>query len=146
MTPAISAVIPTYNRKQFVLDAINSALQQDPKNYEIIVVDDGSTDGTFEYLLSLNLPIRVIRKQNGGVASARNEGIRNAKGKYITFLDSDDVWLPGILKAQLDFLDSHPHIPLVYTDQYIELSGKRLEKTRFQAKPAKHEEKSRLDL
>ena len=146
MTPAISAVIPTYNRKQFVLDAINSALQQDPKNYEIIVVDDGSTDGTFEYLLSLNLPIRVIRKQNGGVASARNEGIRNAKGKYITFLDSDDVWLPGILKAQLDFLASHPHIPLVYTDQYIELSGKRLEKTRFQAQPATHEEKSRFDL
>ncbi len=131
-TTIVSVVIPTYNRKDKIIEAINSAIDQKFNNMEIIVVDDGSTDGTTEYLRSLNLNIKLIRKPNGGVSSARNEGIKNAKGKYVAFLDSDDLWLPGKIQAQVDFLESHPDIPLVYTDQYLNIDGKNLNVTRFQ--------------
>lgn len=146
MKPLISVIIPTYNRKHIVVDAIRSAIEQEPKNYEVIVVDDGSTDGTVEYLEFLNLPIKIIRKENGGVSSARNAGIKQAMGKYIAFLDSDDLWLPGILKAQSDYLESNPLIPLVYVDQHIDLQGKRIDVTRFTMKKLTHEEMSKFDL
>ena len=150
MNPLIRVVIPTFNRKNLVQDAIKSVLQQEPKNYEFIVVDDGSTDGTSEFLKSLNLPIKIVAKENGGVSSARNTGIKVSQGKYVAFLDSDDLWLQGILKAQSDYLDTHPNthpnIPLVYTDQYIEVKGKRIDDTRFTMKKYSHEEMSRFDL
>lgn len=142
----ISVIIPTYNRKQLVVEAVNSALTQEPENYEIIVVDDGSTDGTIELLESLKLPINIIKKQNGGVSSARNAGIKQAKGRYIAFLDSDDLWLPGILNSQYNFLQSHPAIPLVYTDQHINVQGKLLDTSRFSAKTYTHETMSKFDL
>ena len=128
----VSVIIPTYNRKNIVENAIRSVCAQSFSDYEIIVIDDGSTDGTNEYLESLNLPIKIVSKQNGGVSSARNIGIRNAKGKYIAFLDSDDSWLPDKLKTQVEYLESHIDIPLVYTDEYIEVNGSVLPKTRFQ--------------
>jgi len=128
----VSIIIPTHNRKHIVEQAIQSALTQSFKDFEVIVVDDGSTDGTKEYLESLHLPITVISKENGGVASARNEGIKNAQSIYVAFLDSDDSWLPDKLKAQVEYLESHPDIPLVYTDEYIEVNGEVLPKTRFQ--------------
>jgi glycosyltransferase involved in cell wall biosynthesis len=128
----VSVIIPTYNRKTIVESAIWSVLNQSFKDYKIIVVDDGSTDSTKKYLESLKLPITVVSKENGGVASARNEGIKNAQGKYIAFLDSDDSWLSDKLKAQVEYLESHSDIPLVYTDEYIEVNGEVLPKTRFQ--------------
>lgn len=128
----VSVIIPTYNRKHIIEGAIKSALNQTFKDYEIIVVDDGSTDGTKEFLESLHLPITIISKENGGVSSARNVGIHNAKGKYIAFLDSDDAWLPDKLKAQVEYLESRPNIPLVYTDEYIEVNREILSQTRFQ--------------
>lgn len=130
MNPTISVIIPTYNRKNIIIDAIKSVLEQEPKNYEVIVVDDGSIDGTEEYVKQFNFSITYLKKENGGVSSARNFGIKNAKGKYIAFLDSDDVWMPGILKAQLEYLESHPNIPLVYCDQYIEVEGRIIPETR----------------
>jgi glycosyltransferase involved in cell wall biosynthesis len=146
MTSLISVIIPTYNRKNIVLGSIESVLKQKPKNYEVLVVDDGSTDGTVKYLQSLNLPIRIIEKENGGAASARNMGIKEARGKYIAFLDSDDLWLPGILKTQLEFLESHPEAPLVYVDQHVEIKGKRIKMSRFGQKNFTHQEMSRFDL
>jgi len=128
----VSVIIPTYNRKLIVESAIRSALDQTLKDFEIIVVDDGSTDGTKEYLESLSLPIKLISKENGGVASARNAGIKEAIGTYIAFLDSDDSWLPTKLEMQVQYLESHPDIPLVYTDEYIEVNGEVLPKTRFE--------------
>ena len=146
MNPLISVVISIFNRKSLVQDAIRSALQQEPKNYEVIVIDDGSTDGTSAFLKSLNLSIKIVVKKNGGVSSARNVGIRVAQGKYVAFLDSDDLWLPDILKAQSDYLKIYSDIPLVYADQYIEVKGKRIDGTRFTMKKYTHEEMSRFDL
>src|SRR3989344_5185954 len=77
--PMVSVIIPTYNRKDKVLEAIKSVLNQKVENVEIIVVDDGSTDGTIEFLQSLNLPISIAVKENGGVSSARNVGINTAR-------------------------------------------------------------------
>ncbi|MEN9649386.1 MAG: hypothetical protein RL094_353 [Candidatus Parcubacteria bacterium] len=128
----VSVLIPTYNRKHIIEQAIQSVLNQSFRDFEVIVVDDGSTDGTKEYIESLNLPITLISKENGGVASARNEGIKNARGTYIAFLDSDDAWLPDKLKAQVEYFQAHPDIPLVYTDEYIEVNGEVLPKTRFE--------------
>lgn len=144
--PIISVIIPTYNRKEIVCEAIQSVLQQEPKNFEIIVVDDGSTDGTADFLQSLNLPITIIKKENGGVSSARNAGIKASRGPYIAFLDSDDLWQPDILKSQLDYLESHPTIPLVYTDQFIEVQGKILDQTRFARETVPPDQKTRFSL
>lgn len=130
--PIVSVVIPTFNRKDKVKEAIDSAIGQNFAGMEITVVDDGSTDGTAEFLHSLGLPIRIITGPNGGVSHARNVGIKAATGRYIAFLDSDDIWLPGKIKAQVDFLESHPDIPLVYTDQYLNFDGKNMDKTRFE--------------
>lgn len=130
--PIVSVIIPSFNRKNKVLEAIKSVLDQDVDNVEIIVIDDGSIDGTFEYLESLSLPIKVIRQKNGGVSNARNTGIDAALGLYIAFLDSDDLWLPGKLKAQLEYFDKNPNIFVTYTDQYLNIDGKNLDKTRFQ--------------
>jgi glycosyltransferase involved in cell wall biosynthesis len=128
----ISIIIPTYNRKLIVEGAIVSALNQTLKDFEIIVVDDGSADGTREYLESLNLPIKIISKENSGVSSARNAGIKEASGMYVAFLDSDDSWLPNKLEMQVKYLESHTDIPLVYTDEYIEVNGEMLSQTRFE--------------
>lgn len=130
-SPVISVVIPTYNRKGIVLEAINSVLEQEPKNFEVIVVDDGSTDGSAEYLDSLNLPIKIIVQKNGGVAAARNRGIREASGQYVAFLDSDDLWLPHKLQLQLAFFEAHPEAMIVCTDEQISDAGNIQEMTRF---------------
>lgn len=140
-----SVIIPTYNRKSFVVEAIHSVLQQEPKNFEIIVVDDGSTDGTAEYLKSLNLPIRIIEQTNSGVSRTRNNGIKHAQGEYICLLDSDDLWLSGILQQQSDYLDSHPQAGLVYVDQFTETNKVRGPKTKFQRMQATDEQKKKYD-
>lgn len=146
MKPLISVVVITYNRKRIVEEALQSVFIQKPNNYEVIVIDDGSTDGTVEYLKSLNLPIEVVEGKHGGIASTRNRGIEKSRGTYISFLDSDDLWLQGILQAQLHYLEGHSNIPLVYTDQYIESLGKKIMKTRFQSVDLTHKEKSKFSL
>jgi glycosyltransferase involved in cell wall biosynthesis len=128
----VSVVIPTYNRREKTLRAIKSVLNQEINNLEVIVVDDGSTDGTSDFLKSKNLPIEIISKENGGVSNARNVGIKNSTGKYIAFLDSDDVWLPGKLNKQIEYFEKNPEVVLVYTDQFLNIDGKNLEQTRFQ--------------
>ncbi len=105
-TELVSVVIPTYNRKDLILRSVRSVEEQDYKNIEIIVVDDGSTDGT--YKLFENYPderVRYIRyEENKGACYARNLGADNAKGEYIAFQDSDDVWRPDKLRKQLDYI------------------------------------------
>jgi len=93
--PTISAIVPTYNRAGVIAQAIHSILSQVPAPDEVIVVDDGSTDGTAAELAQFGDKIRVLTQPNAGAAAARNHGIREAKGDWLAFLDSDDMWQPG---------------------------------------------------
>jgi glycosyltransferase involved in cell wall biosynthesis len=102
--PLISVVIPTYNRVSCILPCIDSVIQQTYRHFELIIVDDGSTDGTLKLLESLTDPrIQIIRnKENRGANAARNTGIQRAKGVFLAFQDSDDVWTRDKLSRQLD--------------------------------------------
>jgi len=114
-TPDISVIVPTYNRAHLVAEAINSVLAQTLGSLEVIVIDDGSTDNTLEVLQTFNdVRIRVIHQHNMGIGGARNTGIRTARGKYIAFLDSDDIWLPELLATEVPVLEERPEIDIVY--------------------------------
>jgi glycosyltransferase involved in cell wall biosynthesis len=116
INPKISVIIPTYNRASLVSQAIDSVLDQTYQDLEIIIVDDGSTDNTRELLKPYKNKIRYIYQENRGGAAARNTGIKNAKGKYIAFLDSDDLWFPDKLEKQVRILDKNDEIGLVYSN------------------------------
>jgi glycosyltransferase involved in cell wall biosynthesis len=111
--PSVTVVVPTYNRAQVIVEAVESALQQTLAPLEVIVVDDGSTDGTCERLAPFMDRIMYLYQPNQGVSAARNAGIRAAKGEFIAFLDSDDVWHPRKLELQLQYLRDHPGTSLV---------------------------------
>jgi glycosyltransferase involved in cell wall biosynthesis len=124
MTPLVSAVIPSYNRVAFISDAIESALGQTHQNLEIIVVDDGSTDETDRVMerYASNLKVRYFKHPtNRGIPGARNTGIRHARGDYIAFLDSDDIWLPEKVELQLQVFsqDVTQEIGVVWSDIYV---------------------------
>jgi glycosyltransferase involved in cell wall biosynthesis len=114
----VSAVIPVYNGARYVRAAIDSALAQTLPDLEIVVVDDGSTDATPEILAGYGPRIRVHRQPNGGVAAARNAGVRAARGEYVAFLDADDVWLPEKLARQLPAFDEDD-VALVYSGMTV---------------------------
>ncbi len=127
MMPKVSVIIPTYNRLPMVKEAVDSVLMQDVEDLELIVVDDGSTDETAEEIGRFGGRVRLLRHaENRGVSAARNKGILHSKGKYIAFLDSDDLWAKGKLRAQTAFLDDNPHYPLCYTDEIWIRRGKRV--------------------
>lgn len=98
--PTISVIIPTYNCDRYIVQAIDSVLAQKNCDYEVIVIDDGSSDRTGDVLEPYNARISYVRQKNQGVAAARNRGIAEAKGELIAFLDADDYFLPGKLAAQ----------------------------------------------
>lgn len=100
-TLKISVVIPTYNRKHCIMDAVASVLAQTVRPDEILVIDDGSSDGTADLFKKADPLVTYLVKENGGVSSARNYGVRRAKGDWIGFLDSDDAWLPEKLARQI---------------------------------------------
>ena len=104
--PLVSVIIPTYNRGWIVGEAIDSVLKQDFHDYELIVVDDGSVDDTPAILNAYGKKISVLRQPNQGVSAARNRGIAAASGRLISFLDSDDLWLPGKARRQIHIMDS----------------------------------------
>jgi glycosyltransferase involved in cell wall biosynthesis len=113
-SPQVSVIIPTYNRALFVGEAIQSVLGQTFSDFELIIVDDGSTDDTETVVAQFNdLRIRYIRHDNMGISGARNTGIRNARGQYIAFLDSDDLWLPQLLEVEVPILDQNPDVGVI---------------------------------
>lgn len=115
--PKVSVIIPTYDRAQMVCEAINSVLDQTCRDFEIIVVDDGSTDGTGDVLSArYGDQIRYLYQENQGRAAARNRGIDVSSGEYLIFLDSDDCLLPNALAIQTSYLDHHPSVDVVYGD------------------------------
>ena len=112
----ISVIIPTYNRASLIERAIRSVLEQTYKPFEIIVVDDGSTDNTREVVESIGDPtVKYCYKENGGAGSARNYGAKQAQGDWLAFHDSDDVWRPDKLKAQTEYAKKHPEFNLIYS-------------------------------
>lgn len=127
--PLVTVIIPCFNSESFIQDSIRSVLQQTYKNTEIIVIDDGSTDDTLLKLERFGNEIVIYTKANEGSASARNLGIQNSNGKYIAFLDSDDIWLPEKIEKQLRLMIEnnldlvycggesfgHAGLPIVYT-------------------------------
>ena len=122
METMVSIIIPTYNRENVIKRAVNSVLRQSYSAYEVIIVDDGSTDGTEAVVASIEDPrIRYIAlKENQGVAHARNVGIREARYEYIAFLDSDDEWLPNKLKRQMKKMQA---VPNEFAMVYCRMSG-----------------------
>ncbi len=132
----VSVIVPTYNRAQFVKDAIASVLAQEDVSCEVIVVDDGSTDGTDRVLEAFGGRIRRLRQARAGVSAARNLGIRNAQYEWVAFLDSDDLWLPLKLKSQLDFLAAHPGLGICQTEEIWMRNGVRLNPKKYHRKPS----------
>jgi len=126
MKPVVSVIIPAYNCARFLPESLESVLRQTFRDFEVIIVDDGSTDNTpavlESYFKAYPDLIRYIRKQNGGPASARNAGIQEARGELIAFQDADDIWMPEKLEMQVAYLREHPEAGVVFTD-YALLSG-----------------------
>lgn len=114
MSGTVSVVIPAYNSERFIAGAVESVLGQTYPDVETVVVDDGSTDGTVEALRPYLSHVRLIQKVNGGVATARNAGAAAATGRYVSFLDADDVWLPRKLERQVALLEADPGLGCVH--------------------------------
>ena len=126
MEPIVSVIIPTYNRYNFIKEALNSVFSQTYKKLEVIVVDDGSTDETEKITGEFPEIIYLSHKKNMGVAAARNTGIKASSGEFITFLDSDDLWLPEKIEKQVDFFKKNPDYPVVQTEETWIKNGKKV--------------------
>ena len=129
----ISVIIPTFNRAKLLVEAVRSVLDQKdvPEDVEIIVVDDGSTDNTAKALAALAGKIAYIRHEHSGVSKARNLGISRSSGEWIAFLDSDDLWRPGKLRAQMKFFSDHPETFVCQTDEIWVRNGRRLNPRKY---------------
>lgn len=118
----VSVVIPAYNAEKFLTKTIDSVLEQQTNfPFEIVVVNDGSTDGTQDILESYGDRIRAFNQSNQGVSAARNNAIRAAQGEFIALLDSDDYWKPGKLQAQVDFFEARPDEKIGIVDTFTEI-------------------------
>ena len=122
----ISVIIPTYNRKHTLQRAIDSVLSQTFKPYEIIIVDDGSKDGTKEWLLQNYPSVQYIHQPNNGVSSARNKGIQISQGSWIALLDSDDEWMPEKLEYQSRFIEVNKDSSFCHTNEIWIRNGVRV--------------------
>lgn len=121
MQPIVSVIIPTYNRANYLKKSIRSAISQTIKDIEIIVINNYSTDNTLETIRSFNdQRIKIINFKNGGViAKSRNQGMMQSSGKYIAFLDDDDIWCPDKIELQIKYLESHPEFGVAYSNAII---------------------------
>lgn len=126
--PRVSIITPAYNAERYLPEAVASILEQSFQDWELIIINDGSTDGTRDYLNSLTDPrIRVIHQSNGGVSSARNAGLDCARGEFVTFMDADDVLPQESLTVRVSYLDAHPEVTVV--DGRITIKDAALENT-----------------
>lgn len=112
----VSVIIPTYNRAQYISETIESVLAQTYSNLEIIVIDDGSIDNTKEVISKYISKIKYVRQPNSERGAARNHGLRLAKGEFIAFLDSDDLWLPDKIEKDLKFFADNPAVGVICTN------------------------------
>jgi len=119
MQPSVSVIIPAHNAASFITEAVNSALAQSYPHKEVVVVDDGSTDGTWQVLAGFDGRIRALRQDNAGPAVARNRGVQAASGDLLAFLDADDLWLPDKLRQQVRCLAEYPDCRLVFHNWHV---------------------------
>ena len=123
----VSVIIPTYNRASLLPRAIESVLGQTYTDWNLLVVDDGSNDGTAKLLDSYSdSRTKSLRIRHRGVSAARNAGVRHSRGEMLAFLDSDDEWLPEKLERQLDYWQENPHVSLVYSSEIWIRAGRRV--------------------
>jgi glycosyltransferase involved in cell wall biosynthesis len=132
----VSVIIPTYNRGWIIKEAIDSVLAQDYTEFELIVVDDGSTDHTSDVLDSYRNVIKVFSQKNKGVSAARNRGIAEASGQFIAFLDSDDLWLSQKLSVQIEFFNQTPDVLICQTEEVWIRNGLRVNPKKRHKKPS----------
>lgn len=114
MGAAVSVIIPAYDAERFLAEAIESVLAQGVEGLELIVVDDGSQDGTAAVARGFGPPVRVMEQENQGIGPARNTGVDVATGELLAFLDADDAWTDGSLAARLRMLSDHPDLDGVF--------------------------------
>ncbi len=124
--PTVSVIIHTYNNERFIAETVESVLNQTYKDYEIVVVDDGSVDGTRDALIPYMQKIMYHYKENGGIASAKNAGINLSQAEFVAFLDHDDLWVPDKLQLQMECFRNKPQVGLVYAKYTSFRDGKDL--------------------
>jgi glycosyltransferase involved in cell wall biosynthesis len=123
----VSVIVPVFNGERYLAEAIESVLEQDYPDLELIVIDDGSTDGTVPIARGYGDRLHLISQPNSGVSAARNRGLSTARGEYIAFLDADDVMLPGKLAGQAAGLEAQPELGSIHSGWHlIDARGKRL--------------------
>lgn len=135
-TPLVSVIIPVYNRREMLLQAVDAVLAQSFTDFELIVVDDGSTDDTPAALAPFSDVITLLTQENRGVSAARNVGVSRSKGEFIAFLDSDDLWLPDKLKRQVAFFKARPEALACQTEEVWIKSGRRVNPGKKHRKPS----------
>jgi glycosyltransferase involved in cell wall biosynthesis len=114
--PLVSVIMPAWNAMSYIHAAIDSVLSQSYRSLELLVINDGSSDGDYSALENIDPRIRVLEGARGGVSRARNLGLERARGRYIAFIDADDLWVPGKLKVQVDYMEAHPDIGIVFAE------------------------------
>jgi len=125
--PTVSVIVPTYNRATWLPETVNSILEQSHPPLEVLVIDDGSSDNTAEVCAAFPSSVRYVRQENAGVSAARNRGMREAKGEWIAFADSDDPWEPTKLEIQLKAMEAIPHAEWSITGcSVIDLEGRKV--------------------
>jgi len=124
--PTVSVIIHTYNNEKFIAETVESVLNQTYKDYAVIVVDDGSVDGTRDALIPYMQKIRYHYKENGGIASAKNAGIGLSQAEFVAFLDHDDLWAPDKLQLQMECFNENSQVGLVYAKYTSFRDGKEL--------------------
>lgn len=112
--PMVSVIMPAWNAMRYIHPALDSVLSQSYRDLELIIVNDGSSDGDYSALAKLDSRVKVIDGERGGVSRARNLGMSLARGRYLAFIDADDLWVPGKLQAQVEYLEAHDDVSIVF--------------------------------
>jgi len=146
MPPTVSVIIPTYNRWPMVGEAVESVLAQSFRDFELIVVDDGSSDGSAERITALGGDTRIIVRSRCGVSAARNYVASVARGRYLAFLDSDDLWLAEKLAVQTAFMMEHSEMQICQTEEIWLRRGKRVNPKAKHRKPSGNIFRASLEL
>lgn len=115
--PLVSIIVPSYNCERYIQETLSSVVAQTLQDWELILVDDGSTDRTVELAEGFDPRVRVVRQRNAGVCVARNRGFRESRGRFVNFLDHDDYWYPGKLQCQIDWFERRPDLGVVFTSE-----------------------------